>query len=543
MRLLSSLPGVLVLLSAVSLTFSLPTLDSISSRIWRRPTALVSRRPQSKPSFTDVSAHLNKRRAEIYELEKRQMINCTDPNALFFEDCWDILKIHDYLVAPVTGWINTVRYCENEGNSWENDGASCCVKGEPWSTCYLRLACPGSAFDCTSPSGGRCTDAMISAIRVDPSIHPYARYTVKNIYCRSCQNLMLTLGVVMLTSSTAINNFFYTYYQALYNAAGVVSNNVEKMIQVVDVLVQPSLKLQNILLAFAVGLAFLGAPSFAIQMLSIEGHLLKGAAQALVISTQQAPNVGRALWPAGTDRSQEIQTAELHVQLSNITHQMSDMMDGGVRLLMNDIATFVNYADNKRYSGPNVTNTGEGTGLTVPAGTDAVAYALKTYLLSYAMGQNKWWASFQLGPYTQEQAGTAACWATQDISNCVNRAGEGGNVQYWSPYSQRIYTLQVQGPKEALKPSEMMSYINTYGWAPFSVLFDGAYNCTAEGRAGSASVNFNFDGTLDLACLSQLPLYIDCGGFCPVALVNNTCPFGDIGTIIDGACKSWNGWT
>ena len=544
MWLSSSLSSFLVLLTAISLINCLPTIDSDKPTGWRGPTALVSRRPQKREPFVDVATHLNKRRAEIYELEKRQMVNCTDPNALFFSECWDILKIHDYLVAPVTGWINTVRYCDNVGNSWENDGATCCVKGEPWSTCYLRLACPGAAFDCTSTSGGRCTDGMINDIQVDPSIHAFVRYTVKNIYGKPLLSLTQLAGPARLTTSTAINNFFYTYYQALYNAAGVVSNNVEKMIQTVDVIVQPSMRLQNILLAFAVGLAFLGAPSFAVQMLGIKATAIKGAAQVLVISSQQAPNVGRALWPAGTDRSEEIQTAELHIQLSNITGQMSDMMDGGVRLLMTDIATFVNYADNGRYSGPNVTNTGEGTGLTVPGGTDAVAYALKTYLLSYAMWQNKWWASYDLGPYTQDEAGPAACWATQDINTCLNNQGSSGDtsVVYWSPYTLRKYTLQCQGPKGALKPTEMFQFIQYYGWAPFSVLFDGGYNCTAEGRAGSSSVNFNFDGTLDLACVSQLPIYRYCGTMCPVAMINDTCPFGDIGTVIDGACASTQGW-
>lgn len=194
MRQSSFISSVLVVLTTISLTCCLPTLDAVRSTVWRSSTALVSRRPQKRHDFADVAAHLNKRRAEIYELEKRQMVNCTDPNALFFTDCWDILKIHDYLVAPGTGWINTVRYCENTGNSWENDGASCCVRGEPWSTCYLRLACPGGAFDCTSPSGGRCTDGMINDIKVDPSIYAFVRYTVKNIYGTSSRSLIHLLN-------------------------------------------------------------------------------------------------------------------------------------------------------------------------------------------------------------------------------------------------------------------------------------------------------------------------------------------------------------
>ncbi|KAL8921132.1 MAG: hypothetical protein Q9208_005885 [Pyrenodesmia sp. 3 TL-2023] len=479
---------------------------------------------------TAARAHLHKRKAEIFELEKRQQINCTNPNALFFEDCWDILKIQDYLVAPETGWINTIRTCQDSGgNTWDNDGSTCCVAGEAWSTCYLRMAIPGSSSDCTSASGGRCSESMLDNIDVAPEVRPFVRYTVKNIYA---------------DNEIAINNFFLTYYQSLYNAAGIVGNNIEQMIQIVDVLVEPSFTLQAILLSLAVGLAFLGAPSFAQGILSWQQKWLSGSVQAFVISAQQAPNVGRALFPVGTDTSQRIQTADLHIQLTNITHQMSDMMDGGVRLLMTDIGTFVNYAANGRYSGPNVTNTGEGTGLTVPSGTDALAYALKTYLLSYSMGVNRWYAFFDLGPYTskEEVAQQFKCEWDEPNNICKATILADKEAIWWSPYTYRVYFLRCDGPKEAKKPYEMVKTINQYGWAPLDVLFDGAYNCTAEGRAGTNNVNFNYDGTLDLACVSQLPMVVGCLSMCPVALVNDTCLFKDIGTIIEGECDQWDGW-
>lgn len=183
MRLSFSLPCFLVVLTAISVTFSLPTFDSFGSTLWSGPSALSSWTPQKSHHNSDPHAHLHARRSEIYELEKRQQINCTNPYALFFTECWTILNIHDYLVAPGTGWINTVRTCQDKGgNSWDNDGSNCCVKNEPWSTCFLRLAIPGSNHDCTSASGGRCSDSMVDDINVAEVIHPYVRYTVKNIY-------------------------------------------------------------------------------------------------------------------------------------------------------------------------------------------------------------------------------------------------------------------------------------------------------------------------------------------------------------------------
>ncbi|KAL9013094.1 MAG: hypothetical protein Q9173_002193 [Seirophora scorigena] len=533
MPLFLCLPGLLMLLTASSVAFSLPqvpTVESVRASLPRPPTALSPQSPQEKIQGGSKHAHLHARRAEIHELEKRQQVNCTNPDALFFTQCWEILNIHDYLIAPGTGWINTVRTCQNTGgNTWDNDGSTCCGKDQPWSTCYIQMTVEGANSDCTSASAGRCSESMLSNIKVtDPELLPYVRYTLKNIY--------------------AVNNFFFTYYDALYKSAGLVGNNIEQMVQVVDKIVKPVFKVQNLLLGLAVGLAFLGAPSFAVRYLDIKAKWLSGAAQGFVISTQQAPNIGRALWPEGTENSQLIQTAELHLQMSNLTNQMSIMMDGGVHLLMTDITTFVNYAGagGGRYSGPNVTNTGEATGLTVPTATDALGYALKTYVLSYAMGKNHWYAGYDVGPYSDQAEVESAffCKFDQDNYVCVYSGPYGtiGPIRFWSPTTLRVYTIDRTGPEEALQPYDMIKTINAYRWAPLDILFDGAFNCTAGGLAGSSAVTFNFDGRLDLACISQLPMYTACGAMCPVALIRGECPFADVGTIKKGECDDYDGW-
>lgn len=176
---------IVVVLNAISLSYSLPTIDSVGTQLQEHESIGSISRTELRGDGREPHqyAHLLERRAEIYELEKRQQINCTNPNALFFSECWDILNIHEYLVNPTTGWIATTRTCQNRGgNNWDNDGSTCCVPGEAWATCYLRLAIPGFNYDCTSTSGDRCDSSMIGLINVDPSIRPYVRYTVKNIY-------------------------------------------------------------------------------------------------------------------------------------------------------------------------------------------------------------------------------------------------------------------------------------------------------------------------------------------------------------------------
>ncbi len=59
------------------------------------------------------------------------------------------------------------------------------------------------------------------------------------------------------------------------------------------------------------------------------------------------------------------------------------------------------------------------------------------------------------------------------------------------------------------------------------VLFDGAYNCTLAGRAGGSVVSLNADSSLNMACLSVLPMYVN-KGRCPAGAVwvGGKCPFG-----------------
>lgn len=62
-------------------------------------------------------------------------------------------------------------------------------------------------------------------------------------------------------------------------------------------------------------------------------------------------------------------------------------------------------------------------------------------------------------------------------------------------------------------------------------LFDGAYNCTASGKAGNETniIQLNVDNTLNTACVSQLPIYRACWQSCPdeaQQFNGGTCPFG-----------------
>ena len=114
------------------------------------------------------------------DFDRRDSINCTDLGADFFEECWTLLGLTDYLQDPVTGWNVTTPVCSNTEDGTDQDGSNCCKEGVPWSTCYLHLAHGFAGDDCSTINTGSCSyDATMA---VDPSIAPKVRYVMRNIY-------------------------------------------------------------------------------------------------------------------------------------------------------------------------------------------------------------------------------------------------------------------------------------------------------------------------------------------------------------------------
>jgi len=74
----------------------------------------------------------------------------------------------------------------------------------------------------------------------------------------------------------------------------------------------------------------------------------------------------------------------------------------------------------------------------------------------------------------------------------------------------------------------LVDYIVSSAFTSLPALFDGAYNCTMEGKAGGSMININPDGTLDTSCLSSVPIYLTKGDPCPqgAVFVDGKCPFG-----------------
>ena len=230
---------------------------------------------------------------------------------------------------------------------------------------------------------------------------------------------------------------------------------------------------------------------------------------------QQAPAVARTMWPSGSDSSRMFQISELNSQLDNATSSLSEILDRGLKVLMEDVPTFVSYAQTGAYCGNETIDIAEKT--------DDLDLALRTYITSESMKQNGWYA-VPLKISTQQEYQ-----ALVDAAPTAMGWREGPDVVgkiYWSPASGRQYSLEHNGG-DTIAPSDLRTSIESQGWADMVTLFDGSYTCTARGNAASADlINVNFDGSLNTDCISRLPIYVPCGANCPEKLPDGTCPFG-----------------
>ena len=265
------------------------------------------------------------------------------------------------------------------------------------------------------------------------------------------------------------------------------------------------------------GLAFLGAPSIAVSVLGLS-ILARTAAQVLTISVQQAPATAKALWPTGTQSSQSVQIGNVESELGNSTNQLAAMINNAVQLLMSDMPTFVKFCESGMWSGS--------MSLSLPSKVEGLDYALRTYMTSEVMSQNGWRSTPIIGPF-ETAADVERYWGCQMGNNSACYV-QSGAAWYWSQSTGNVYAFyNSDASYHGFTPYQIIQDTVNNNWGILDVLFDGAFNCTKQGNLGESVVNFNWDGTLNIACISQLPTQIMCGTNCPIPLINGVCPFND----------------
>lgn len=107
-----------------------------------------------------------------------QGLACNDPNSPADPSCYEALSIPTWL----SNWNQTIPRCPI------NTDSNCCVLGESWSNCFLRLAQGKSGSICnylarTPEADTRCDFDQWKPV-VDPSIAGLVRYIGWNLFSK-----------------------------------------------------------------------------------------------------------------------------------------------------------------------------------------------------------------------------------------------------------------------------------------------------------------------------------------------------------------------
>ncbi len=217
--------------------------------------------------------------------------------------------------------------------------------------------------------------------------------------------------------------------------------------------------------------------------------------------------------------------------------EAEDQLKSALGLIMSDPTVFIAWAAHGLYSG-------ETGSVTITPGAKGVTTAFTTYLVGAALAQAHFSATPSFTTVTTKAAFQQGrtCTTLGDVCKDAN-----GNAYYWSAAYRTEYAINPpRGAWAAKAKGSSETAIQQLGFeasafgllgqietsdAYLPVLFDGAYNCTLEGKAGFSVVNVDQVGALDVACLSSLPIYLPKGLDCPAGAVKvaGSCPFGYLG--------------
>ena len=304
-----------------------------------------------------------------------------------------------------------------------------------------------------------------------------------------------------------------------------------------------------ILSALIAGIAFLGAPSIGAAVVEIGATSVKAAANTAVVGLQQAPGLAKSMWPAGTTDSQLLQIGQVQSELVRLNNGVSQRLTSGLELLMSDVPTFLAFTGLGGFTG-NVS-------FTIPSTTDYFDRNLRNYITSLVMAKNGWFgvladsasldynhyptldsvqkSSFRNGVNCDSKTNICVTdFVRQQRKMTINYGylpPDKNSAWWWSPSTHKLYTLAKDKAIKDLDGKKLMEDIQSRSWADLSLIFDGGFNCTWQGRASTGGdVNYFPGGKVDMSCVSQLPIRRTCQDskcFTGTAIVkrDGKCPF------------------
>ncbi|KAL8964532.1 MAG: hypothetical protein Q9197_006891, partial [Variospora fuerteventurae] len=383
---------------------------------------------------------------------------------------------------------NTTPKCTDPRN-----GTGCCGDTEYWSTCFLRLSHGFWGIRCDELGIGCVPNYVLGAPdRLEREDQSQAFYVNRAMY--------------------SIHQFFESFSEQLGRGVFLNANLQEIRSLYFDINSDEIAEVPTLLdqLSIPLTLGFTEtAPANLLsnQLTDWNNPEIAPIARLWSSAIRAAPKVQEVLWGGERDANAQQQSLQANWSIGHIFGPSTkELFQKALTQIMSDIHSFLAFAAEGRFV--------SGNSSALPLDLDLAAGA-KTFVLSKLMQMDNMYAVH--GPIVNETTYTEFV------------AANAGSASYWSPSTRRQYELRAKGNTK-IEPRTLLDRL-ARGLVDPQLLFDGTYNCTAAGWAGGSIVNRVGEvGGGDVACLSQLPLYLEKGAQCPTdVFVGGKCPFGYLG--------------
>lgn len=395
---------------------------------------------------------------------------CTNLTTGRANKCWDELNL--------TQWVI----------NWASDNK--CYESEGFSTCFLRL----NGFwgiDCSQIAPNACVPPQNPNLATQPEVF----YVAYNIY--------------------AVNQFFYSWWEAVGNSGGIAADNIGKIVQLVDIPSNEGVILQDILLAVQSVFALIPGPLGIYAAHSAFSFTWQAAAQVISNALNTLPNIGRFLFPIDTSDSEIIQLADLSANFAQtvLVPVQSNLNQTLVSVMSNE-SEFLAFASQGNF-----------TALppSLPDQSNYLYFAFNTYLISQALNGNNVYGVIARGTNPQEMS-TNGTKLNYDI-DCQGYNEQNVCDAWWySGNYQSAFTLNDFSHMNRNYGQQITNLLANLTTG--ELLFEGAEACNSEGNFGQpVNITVNAAG-VNTACISQLRILTwDMSCTLPKKGLNKDCEF------------------
>ncbi|KAL9602976.1 MAG: hypothetical protein Q9219_001501 [cf. Caloplaca sp. 3 TL-2023] len=414
--------------------------------------------------------------ASSTEYLTRKGVNCLiqlDP------DCWDVLKMDDY----VRKWV--------DGPRAQNCGTQGIAASEAFGDCFIdsyRLwpRCSTITTESCAPGIAALRSQLTDSDTGEGPMTPLERQ----------QWTLCTYNIQTMSA------FFFSWYTATNNAALSTSSKIDTIVQISSPPpkdMQPAWK-HMVLDALLAGLAFVPWTSTTTSFFSSTARVVKQAEAPGRVLLAASAGVYNHVFPNdGSAASDLIDMATLKMDLDHFVTDLQARLSPALEAAVNNVTVFLEMANTGAFSGPDPPS--------LPRQVDGLEQALTTYIISVALASANWYGVVAPGVEPNALLSGAlggpnldyGCDSVDPVTKLCNAI--------WSDVPNNQGFSLVQGTSFQNNPAEKYEkYFGGDHWTTPELLLVGAAKCRLKpGRGKGVGITIE-NGELNFDCLSQLKI-------------------------------------